>query len=75
MGRRTEVGRANLTPWRQTFDVIMEGMSIQQKRPTVYFEPHTHRALHHKTAKTERAAEPNLSFERVARDLRRRGNT
>ena len=75
-------------------------MTMTQKRSTVYFEPHLHRALRLKAAETdrsisdlvneavrlalaedaedltafdERADEPNLPFEDVVKDLRRRG--
>ena len=71
-----------------------------QKRATVYFESHLHRALRLKAAETdtsiselvndavkealaedaedlaafeERAAEPNLKFEDVLKDLKKRG--
>ncbi len=71
-----------------------------QKRATVYFEPHLHRALRLKAAETDtsisalvndavkealaedaedlatfedRAAEPNLKFEDVLKDLKKRG--
>ncbi len=71
-----------------------------QKRATVYFEPHLHRALRLKAAATdtsiselvndavkaalgedaddleafdERAGEPDLKFEDVLKDLKRRG--
>ena len=71
-----------------------------QKRATVYFESHLHRALRLKAAETdtsiselvndavkealaedaedlaafeERAAEPNLKFEEVLKDLKKRG--
>jgi hypothetical protein len=72
----------------------------QQKRATVYFDPHLHRALRLKAAQTdhtlsdlvnaavrrslsedaadlaafaERAKEPNLDFEGVLKDMKRRG--
>ena len=71
-----------------------------QKRATVYFEPHLHRALRLKAAETdtsiselvneavkgalaedaedlaafeERSTEPDLSFEDVLKDLKKRG--
>jgi len=58
------------------------------KRATVYFDPGLHRALRIKAAQTDRslaedaedlaafearAAEPDLAFEEVLRDLTRRG--
>ena len=79
---------------------MLDGMSTQPKRATVYFEPVIHKALRHKAAETERsvsdlvndavrasfvedaedlaafeerAPEPSLPFERVVRDLKRRG--
>jgi len=75
-------------------------MKSLQKRATVYFDSHLHRALRIKAAETdqpiskivndalrlslaedvedlaafeERAREPNLSFEAVLKDLRKRG--
>jgi hypothetical protein len=75
-------------------------MKSLQKRATVYFDSHLHRALRIKAAATnqpiskivndvvrlslaedaedlaafeERAREPNLSFEAVLKDLRKRG--
>ena len=75
-------------------------MKAPQKRATVYFDAHLHRALKVKAAETERnlseivndavkqslaedaedlaafeerAKEPNLAFEAVLKDLRRRG--
>jgi len=75
-------------------------MKAMQKRATVYFDSHIHRALRLKAAETdesisdlvnaavrqslaedaedlaafeERAKEPNLAFEAVVKDLRKRG--
>ena len=75
-------------------------MKTPQKRATVYFESHLHRALRLKAAETDtsiselvndavkealaedaedlaafedRAAEPNLKFEDVLKDLKKRG--
>jgi hypothetical protein len=75
-------------------------MKAMQKRATVYFESHLHRALRLKAAETDesisdlvnsavaqslaedaddlaafeaRAKEPNLAFESVLKDLRKRG--
>jgi hypothetical protein len=72
----------------------------RQKRATVYFDPHLHRALRLKAAQTDhslsdlvnvavrrslsedaadlaafddRAKEPNLDFEGVLKDMKRRG--